>query len=110
MRNFYIIRVDDGREEGPYIPPTRDNNNERIHTWGQRYEQLRDIDLSVFNGEYPVYAVESESHAEAVAKLLAEKRPGSNWVVVKSISSFRCIPGPVSKSAFTPAGLVPARA
>ena len=110
MRNYYIIRTDEHREEGGYIPPVRDAAQQRFNVWSPRYEQLRDIDLSTFNGDYPIYGVDAESHADALAKYLAERKPGSSWIVVKSTNSFRCIPGPVQKSQFTPAGLVPARA
>lgn len=110
MRNFYVIRTEDGREEGGYVPPLRDSANQRFNTWAPRYDNLRDVDMSTFTGEYPIYGVDTESQAEVLAKYLAERRPGSNWITMKSTNSFRCIPGPVQKSMFTPAGLVPARA
>lgn len=63
---------------------------------------------SHYTGDHPVYFLDEEGHAERLAGFLATKKPGTTWLVVKSTASFRCPPGPVTKSVFSPGGLLPA--
>jgi len=107
MKQYLVVRTEENQETA-YNAPIHDVQGRRFSVNSPLYKLDNFEDISSFNGEYPVYSADKAEDAEALAKYLATQKPGTTWVVSNATSTFRSIPGPVSKAVYTSAGLVPA--
>lgn len=108
MKPFIVVRTDENQEVQYNAPVARDSQGQRVVTQSPLYSLKNYDDIAAFNGEYPVYSVDTQEQGELVAKYLATMKPGSTWVVCNATATFRSTPGPVAKAVYTSAGLVPA--
>lgn len=104
MKPYIVVRVDE--QLADMVPP-RSNRLVREQLVYASYEHGPRERPHDFDGTHPVYFADDEASADNLAALLATKKPGTNWVVAKSTSSFRCAATPVAKAVFTNEGLLP---
>ena len=60
-----------------------------------------------FSPRASIYWTHTLQDAEALANLLATRHVGTTWVVAKSATVYATQPGPIQRSTFTDAGLLP---
>lgn len=107
MRNFYVVRIDEGYEISAAFP-SRGPDGARFLGYPQQNENTTPAaNVENFPATHCLYGADTQVQAETIAAYLAEKSPGKRWVVMTSNSMFITRPGPVSKSKFTAKGLLP---
>lgn len=103
MKPYMVIRVDVNRMLD-MVPGDRGE----LRFMCFAHTESESVRPQNFNGDHPAYFVENEANGNTLAAHLALRKPGSCWVVAKSVSSFRSTPGPVAKATFTEHGMLPA--
>lgn len=103
MKPYVVVRLD---SDNLFDMVAGREDNMRFVCWASKESESRSP--QTFDGNHPVYFVETENDGNLLASMLAAKKPGSYWVVAKSASSFRTTPGPVAKATFTEHGMLPA--
>ena len=107
MKAYYVMRLDDTNQVQLNLP-YRDVRGNRIRAEAPYWPKADALDPVNIDGNYFLYGVDTQEQANELAKFLTQIKPGTTWLVCGATSVFRCQPGPVKQSIFTPEGLLPA--
>lgn len=106
MKAYYVMRLDETNQVQLHLP-YRDVRGNRILSEAPYWPKADQLDPTNIDGAYFIYGVDTQEQADELAKFLTQIKPGTTWLVCEAKSVFRCQPGPVKRSVFTPGGLLP---